>query len=495
MKIERSSGILLHPSSLPGKYGIGSFGQEAFRFVDFLEKAGQKLWQILPLGPTGYGDSPYQCFSSVAGNPLLIDIDLLVKQGFVTSRDVKVAHKFSDDEVNYKIVIPFKFKILKKAHQAFMRKASLAQQDDYQAFCRINAHWLEDYALFMALKNHHNQVSWQEWGPEFKNRDQHALDEFARNNESEMGFRRFIQYLFFKQWAEVKNYANSKGIKIIGDIPIYISSDSVETWTQPEIFLFDENKRPVKVAGVPPDYFSATGQLWGNPIYNWDYQKQTNFEWWKGRIKANFELFDIARIDHFRGFAEYWAVPYGEETAINGQWEPCPGIELFTALKEEFGELPIIAEDLGVITDDVVALRERFGFPGMKILQFAFDSGEDNDYLPHTYEKNFVVYTGTHDNDTISSWYKLASPENKKAVRDYLGHKPEDGAWDFIRLAHSSVANMSVIPLQDLFGLGNSARMNMPGTTQGNWKWRFKKSDLSVSVANKLARLSKVYGR
>ncbi len=495
MNIERSSGILLHPSSLPGKHGIGSFGKEAYRFIDFLQKAGQKLWQILPLGPTGYGDSPYQCFSSIAGNPLLINLEDLVSQGYLSKKDLRGNVRLNDNEVAYEYVIPYKFAKLEKAYRNFLAKASSDPDSGLNKFCEENTHWLEDYALFMALKNHHDQKAWTEWEPDYKDRNPDAIDAFVAKHQWEIGFRKFIQYLFFTQWGQIKDYANSKGIKIIGDIPIYISSDSVETWTLPEIFLFDENKEPVQVAGVPPDYFSETGQLWGNPVYDWEYHLQTNFTWWKNRIKANLELFDIVRIDHFRGFSEYWAVPYGEKTAINGEWLPCPGDALFSSLKEEFGELPIIAEDLGVITDDVVALREKFGFPGMKILQFAFDSDEDNDYLPHTYDSNFVVYTGTHDNDTILSWYKLAGPENKKSVREYLGHKPENGAWDFIRLAHSSVARMSVIPLQDLLGLGNKARMNMPGTTQGNWKWRFKKSDMTNSLARRIAKMTKVYGR
>lgn len=495
MNIQRSSGILLHPTSLPGKHGIGSFGKEAFRFIDFLAEAGQKLWQILPLGPTGYGDSPYQCFSSVAGNPLLINLEKLVEQGFLSKKDLNSTPNLLDGEVDYEFVIPYKFGKLKRAYTNFQGSVNGDLKNDFVVFCSENAHWLDNYAIFMALKGAHNQVAWQEWEPAYVNCEPEALADFSKTHAEEIDFRRFIQWIFFRQWKTIKEYANSKDIRIIGDIPIYISGDSVETWTRPEIFLFDKNNNPVKVAGVPPDYFSETGQLWGNPIYDWKYHKSTNFAWWKERIKANLELFDMVRIDHFRGFSEFWAVPFGEETAMNGEWLPCPGDELFTSLKDEFGELPIIAEDLGVITDEVTALREKFGFPGMKILQFAFDSDEDNDYLPHTYDKNFVVYTGTHDNDTAASWYKLASIENKKSVREYLGHKPENGAWDFIRLAHSSTANMSVIPLQDLLNLGNNARMNLPGTTQGNWKWRFQKGDLTKGLAKRMAKLTKVYGR
>ncbi len=495
MNIERSSGILLHPTSLPGKYGIGSLGNEAFSFIDFLVSAKQKMWQILPLGPTGYGDSPYQCFSSIAGNPLLIDLDLLIEQQLLFADDIIDAPEFPDIETDYPSVIKYKFEKLEIAFSNFKTKSNKIIAQQFDEFCNKNAEWLNNYALFMALKSYHGQASWYDWETDYRQRDSKAIADFEINNNHQIELQKFMQYLFFKQWNDVKSYANQKSIKIIGDIPIYVSSDSVETWTQPEIFLFDENMKPLKVAGVPPDYFSETGQLWGNPIYDWDYHKQTNFAWWKQRIKANFEIFDIVRIDHFRGFSEFWAIPFDEETAINGEWLPCPGHELFTSLKDEFGELQIIAEDLGFITDDVVKLREDFNFPGMKILQFAFDSDEENNYLPHSYDKNFVVYTGTHDNDTTLSWRNLASDENRKSVLDYFGYETNNGAWDFIRLAHASVANCSIIPLQDILNLDNEARMNLPGTTEGNWKWRFEKNDLSNELAIKLGRLTKTYGR
>ncbi len=495
MNFDRSSGILLHPTSLPGKYGIGSLGKEAFAFIDFLAEAKQKLWQILPLGPTGYGDSPYQCFSAIAGNPILIDLDILLQDGWLKKSNLSNTPSFSDEQTDYPNVIEFKTKLLKTAFVTFNKTAGKEQVDDFLDFCSNNGEWLDDYSLFMSLKEKHNLSSWFEWEEEYRNRDSKSLSKFISGNKKEIEFQKFIQYLFFNQWLDVRKYANNKGIKIIGDIPIYISADSVETWTNSEIFLFDEKKNPIEVAGVPPDYFSETGQLWGNPIYNWEIHKKTDFAWWKQRIQANLKLYDIVRIDHFRGFSEFWAIPFGEETAINGKWKACPGKELFISLKNEFGDLPIIAEDLGLITDDVIDLRDSFSFPGMKILQFAFDSNEQNDYLPHTYEKNFAVYTGTHDNDTSLGWFESISEDDRKEVNDYLCKNGENICWAFIRLAHSSVANLSIIPLQDLMEKGTEGRMNIPGTTEGNWKWRFKKEELTSEISNKISHLTKIYGR
>ena len=366
MNIKRSSGILLHPTSLPGEFGIGTFGHEAYEFIDFLVEARQTLWQILPLGPTGYGDSPYQCFSSVAGNPLLINLNLLVENEWLKESDFFDSPDFSDNDVDYSKVISYKFPLLKKAYLNFIELKN-SHNRSFNQFSKDNEDWLEDYALFMALKSHHDLNSWTEWELPYRRRNKKAIQSFIKDNKEEIDFNRFIQFLFFSQWLDLKKYANKNGIQIIGDIPIYISSDSVETWTQSEIFQFDENKKPLKVAGVPPDYFSSTGQLWGNPIYNWEELKKTDFDWWKSRIKANLKLYDIVRIDHFRGFSEYWAIPFGEETAINGTWEPCPGRELFSSLKKEFGDLPIIAEDLGVITDEVIELRIKFNLPGMAV--------------------------------------------------------------------------------------------------------------------------------
>ncbi len=495
MKFKRSSGVLLHPTSLPGNYGIGALGKEAYAFVDFLSRTSQSYWQILPLGPTGYGDSPYQCFSSAAGNPLLIDLDLLKEKGWLSDEELSGGDELSDCAVDYFKVIEFKFDKLKIAFRNFLKKSDVDEQVHFHNFCEENKFWLDDYAHFMALKATHDLRPWSEWSDPLKLRHHEAIEQSRIELHDEIQFRKFIQYLFFTQWLNIRAYANSKGIKIIGDIPIYISSDSVEAWAQPEIFEFDQDRNPIDVSGVPPDYFSETGQLWGNPIYNWNKLKETDFAWWKARIKANLLLYDVVRIDHFRGFSEFWAVPASEETAMNGRWRPCPGRELFDSLVNEFGDLPVIAEDLGIITDDVVALRERYNFPGMKILQFAFDAAEDNDYLPHTYDRNFVVYPGTHDNDTVSGWYQTATDQNKTALADYLGHEPTNIAWDFIRLAHASVADLSIIPLQDILGLGTDARINLPGTTEGNWKWRYKHRDLNGDLEQRFARLTKTYNR
>ncbi|MCF8295733.1 MAG: 4-alpha-glucanotransferase [Bacteroidales bacterium] len=495
MNFKRSSGILLHPSSLPGKYGIGSFGKECLQFIDFLTESHQTYWQILPLGPTGYGDSPYQCFSSMAGNPYLIDLEKLVEEGYLQPGDLHHAPEFPADSTDYNLVQQFKNQMLSLAFTRF-RNMEDERKGAYNQFVEENASWLADYALFMAIKQQYQLRCWIEWDEPYRNRQPDALQAFSRQHADDIQFQQFIQYVFFSQWLEIRNYANSKGIQLIGDIPIYIAFDSVESWTRPEIFLFDEQKLPIMVAGVPPDYFSETGQLWGNPVYNWDYLKQTDFQWWKDRIQGNLKLYDLIRIDHFRGFAAYWAVPYGEPTAINGTWNACPGTELFDSLLRAFGELPIIAEDLGVITDEVVALRERYGFPGMKILQFAFDSDEKNNYLPHTYDRNFIVYTGTHDNNTVRGWYEDTHDGNRFNIENYLGGYPAEGiSAALIRMAHASVANVSIVPLQDILGLDAQSRMNTPGTTSGNWQWRYRQEVLTPELARWFGQLTKTYDR
>lgn len=495
MEFKRSSGVLLHPSSLPGRFGIGSLGKESFAFIDFLVESKQTYWQLLPLGPTGYGDSPYQCFSSLAGNPNLIDLDTMVSDGYLKPEDLMDIPAFPEDQVDYSWVQFYK---KQKLQTAFTRFRNNSREDfpTYEDFIRANSFWLDDYALFTAIKQHHNQVSWVDWASEYRNRDEAKLKEFMRTHRDEIEYEKYIQFLFFDQWNRVKQYANSRGVQIIGDIPIYVSFDSVEAWTRPDIFQFDEDKKPIRVAGVPPDYFSETGQLWGNPVYNWDYLRATNFEWWKERIRGNLALYDVFRIDHFRGFAAYWAVPFGNETAIDGEWLSCPGKELFTALQSEFGELPIIAEDLGLITDDVLELRDQFGFPGMKILQFAFDSDEKNNYLPHTYHSHCVVYTGTHDNNTVLGWYVGTHEENHKNVENYLGGQPAEGiSRALIRMSHASVADLSIIPLQDILELDASGRMNTPGTTEGNWKWRFRREALTYELAIWLKHITRTYDR
>ena len=494
---ERSSGILFHPTSLPGKYGIGTLGKEAYAFIDFLKKSRQKLWQIFPLGPTGYGDSPYQSFSSFAGNPYLIDFDLLIEAHLLSEEDLRDVF-FGDNEeyIDYGAVYNQKYPLLRKAYENFKSSDNHEMRENLEHFKRENASWLNDYSLYISLKNHFNGLPWNEWAHDIKNREHGAMEHYKNELADDIEYHNFIQFLFFKQWGDVKRYANENGIKIIGDIPIFVAADSSDAWANPEIFLFDEERKPVKVAGVPPDYFSATGQLWGNPLYNWQKLKETNYSWWVERVRANLSTCDIIRIDHFRGFEAYWAVPYGDDTAINGQWEPGPGIDLFNAIKSQLGELPIIAEDLGLMTQGVIDLREATGFPGMKILGFAFDSGEENDYLPHTYTKNCVVYTGTHDNDTLVGWFQKAKEEDRQFARDYLNSRSDDEIhWDAIRGAWSSVACMAISPVQDFLGLGSEARINTPGVASGNWQWRLKQGVLTNELAERIAKLTKIYSR
>ena len=494
---ERSSGILFHPTSLPGKYGIGTLGKEAYAFIDFLKKSRQKLWQIFPLGPTGYGDSPYQSFSSFAGNPYLIDFDLLIEAHLLSEEDLRDVF-FGDNEeyIDYGAIYNQKYPLLRKAYENFKSSDNLEMRENFEHFKRENASWLNDYSLYISLKNHFNGLPWNEWAHDIKNREHGAMEHYKNELADDIEYHNFIQFLFFKQWGDVKRYANENGIKIIGDIPIFVAADSSDAWANPEIFLFDEERKPVKVAGVPPDYFSATGQLWGNPLYNWQKLKETNYSWWVERVRANLSTCDIIRIDHFRGFEAYWAVPYGDDTAINGQWEPGPGIDLFNAIKSQLGELPIIAEDLGLMTQGVIDLREATGFPGMKILGFAFDSGEENDYLPHTYTKNCVVYTGTHDNDTLIGWFQKAKEEDRQFARDYLNSRSDDEIhWDAIRGAWSSVASMAISPVQDFLGLGSEARINTPGVAAGNWQWRLRHGVLTDELAERIAKLTRVYSR
>lgn len=494
---ERSSGILFHPTSLPGKYGIGTLGKEAYAFIDFLKKSRQKLWQIFPLGPTGYGDSPYQSFSSFAGNPYLIDFDLLIEAHLLSEEDLRDVFFGNNEEyIDYGAIYNQKYPLLRKAYENFKSSDNHEMKENLEHFKRENASWLNDYSLYISLKNHFNGLPWNEWAHDIKNREHGAMEHYRNELADDIEYHNFIQFLFFKQWGDVKRYANENGIKIIGDIPIFVAADSSDAWANPEIFLFDEERKPVKVAGVPPDYFSATGQLWGNPLYNWQKLKESNYSWWVERVRANLSTCDIIRIDHFRGFEAYWAVPYGDDTAINGQWEPGPGIDLFNAIKSQLGELPIIAEDLGLMTQGVIDLREATGFPGMKILGFAFDSGEENDYLPHTYTKNCVVYTGTHDNDTLIGWFQKAKEEDRQFARDYLNSRSDDEIhWDAIRGAWSSVANMAISPVQDFLGLGSEARINTPGVAAGNWQWRLKHGVLTDELAERIAKLTKVYSR
>jgi len=491
----RASGILLPVSSLPSPYGIGAFSKEAYRFVDSLKVAGQKYWQILPLGPTGYGDSPYQSFSTFAGNPYFIDLEALIEQGYITTKDCE-DFEFGDNEryIDYGKLYDSRFIILQKAYEA----SNIAENDEFKKFIKKNAFWLEDYSLYMAIKNDLHGVSWLEWEEDIRLRKPEALKEYAQKLHKEIEFYQFLQFEFSVQWKKLKKYANKKGIKIIGDIPIYVALDSSDCWADTKLFQFDKNNMPKGVAGCPPDAFSKTGQLWGNPLYDWKYHEQTHFEWWIQRIEYCFKLYDVVRVDHFRGFDEYYSIPFGAETAVEGKWKKGPGYKLFDALNKKLGEMDIIAEDLGFLTDSVRDLLKKTGYPGMKVLQFAFDSREESDYLPHNYDKNCIVYTGTHDNSTIRGWYDDISKADKQFSINYMNNaatKPEEISWDFIRLAMSSVAKICIVPIQEYLELGKEARINTPSTLGDNWKWRLREDELTESTIKKIYKMTKIYGR
>lgn len=496
---ERSSGILLHPTSLPGPYGIGTLGKEASAFVDFLQAGGQCIWQVLPLGPTGYGDSPYQSFSSFAGNPLLIDLDDLVREGFLKAGHLRGAPVFPEERVDYGGVFTFKQNLLKTAYAHWKSGATPASGTEFKNFCKRESPWLEEFSLFMALKRYFERRgkpgAWNGWPQELIRRERGSLRRWRDSLAEEIERQKFEQFLFFRQWQALKSYAADRGIRIVGDLPIFVAYDSADAWSHQELFLIDKKGSPTVVAGVPPDYFSKTGQLWGNPLYNWDRHEETGYRWWIDRIRSNLRLVDMLRLDHFRGFEGYWEVPAGERTAENGHWVKAPGNDFFSILKQELGDLPLIAEDLGVITPPVEELRDRFGFPGMKVLQFAFDGKSDNPYLPHNYGQNYVVYTGTHDNDTTTGWYEKEDKKIRDQIRRYLGRSGQDIAWDMIRCAFASVANTAIIPLQDTMNLGSAARMNMPSQGGGNWQWRFTKEMLRAEIIERLRELSELYDR
>ncbi|NJO41973.1 MAG: 4-alpha-glucanotransferase [Cyanobacteria bacterium CRU_2_1] len=496
MPFPRSSGILLHPTSFPSRFGIGDLGSEAYQFVNFLVASGQRIWQILPLGPTGYGDSPYQCFSAIAGNPLLISPDRLRDEGLLTDTDLSNVPQFPL-QVDFGWVIHTKIPLLRTACHNFQRHASSELKAKFAAFCEAKAAWLEDYALFRALKDAHGGTSWHEWETSIAKRKPDALERWRQQLAPEIFFHKFLQFKFFHQWTELKTYANDRGIQILGDLPIYLAHDSAEVWAHPEHFCLDEETGlPALMAGVPPDYFSPTGQLWGNPLYDWEQLQEEDFRWWMQRFKTMLDCVDLIRIDHFRGFEAYWAVPKGETTAINGEWMNAPGKELFKQLEHELGSLPIVAEDLGFITPEVEALRDEFEFPGMKILHFAFDSGSDNPYLPFNIPHNCLIYTGTHDNDTTMGWFNKRSPEDQDRVRRYFGyHTPNGIHWDLIRLAYSSIANQAIIPLQDFLGLDSEARMNEPSRPIGNWGWRYQAGVLTDDLAEQIRSMIALYGR
>jgi 4-alpha-glucanotransferase len=497
MSGSRVSGVLLHPTSLPSRYGIGDLGTEAYQFIDFLHNTQQQLWQILPLGPTGYGNSPYMCYSALAGNPLLISLDRLRDDGFLAAADLAQYPTLSPDQVDFDAVVAPKTALLEKACRNFQQTAAIAQKTAFESFCREKADWLDDYSLFMALKDALEGQSWFTWPTGLAKRYPDVLQKWRTRLTPEIYFHQFVQFVFFQQWTALKQYANQKGVKIIGDIPIYVSHDSADVWSQPQNFQLDEDGLlPTFVAGVPPDFFSETGQLWGNPVYDWDYHQSTHFAWWMKRFQALLAYVDWIRIDHFRGFEAFWAVPYGDETAINGDWVTAPGTEFFEHLKQELGELPILAEDLGVITPEVEALRDRFAFPGMKILHFAFDSGPGNPYLPFSFPQNCLVYTGTHDNNTTVGWFNGLTPEAQDHIEDYLGRLSSAGIhWDLIRLALSSIAELAIIPMQDILGLDENARMNLPGLATGNWGWRYQSQAITSTVCDRLRTLTQLYGR
>lgn len=491
----RQCGVLLPISSLPSAYGIGCFSKEAYAFVDRLQEAGQSCWQLLPMGPTSYGDSPYQSFSAFAGNPYFIDLEKLVERGWLTRGRCRAVDFGQNREyVDYEKLFEGRFRLLREA----WKNSSIEEEPEYQAFVRENAGWLEDYALYMAVKDAREGVCWIEWEEDIRLRRPEALERCRREYGEEMAFYRFQQYLFWRQWRALKEYANARGIEMIGDIPIYVAFDSADVWANPRLFQVDEENRPTAVAGCPPDAFSATGQLWGNPLYDWEYHRQTGYEWWISRLKSCFEKFDVVRIDHFRAFDAYYAIPAGAETAQIGEWRPGPGYGLFEEMEKRLGSRRVIAEDLGFLTPSVLELVKRTGFPGMKVLQFAFDSREDSDYLPHNYTRNSVVYTGTHDNDTILGWYQSLKREDRAFCRRYLGLQgctDREVLWSLIRAGLASVSELAVIPMQDYLELGPEARINTPSTLGDNWKWRMKKGAFTRQLAGKMRELAVLYGR
>lgn len=498
---ERSAGILLHPTSLPGNFGIGDLGPEAYNFLNFLESAGQRLWQVFPLGPTGYGDSPYQTFSAFAGNPLLISPELLHQENLLTKEEISNPPHFDRTHIDYGWVIDYKYSLLKKAYENFKNHKEKFQKE-YDEFCKEHKAWLDDYALFMAIKDAHGGVAWTDWQEDIKLRKESAIKEWTEKLADSIEFRKFIQHIFFKQWHKLKDYAHSKNIKIIGDLPIFIAYDSVDLWANQNLFSVDKNGNLISVAGVPPDYFSATGQLWGNPLYKWDEMGKDEYKWWRMRIENLLELVDIIRIDHFRGFDAYWEIPAGSPTAETGRWVKGPGHKFFNAVKKHLGDLPIIAEDLGVITKSVEKLRDDFNLPGIKILQFAFGTGMENKFLPHNVIKNCIVHTGSHDNDTTRGYFEKAKEDKNSDIfeftKNYLDYFGDDAAIineKLIKAAYMTVADMVVIPMQDVLNMGSEARMNYPGKLGGNWTWRFTWEQISHDLASRYKNYTILYDR
>ncbi len=498
MRFERSAGILLHPTSLPSKYGIGELGPDAYRFVDFLSESKQKLWQILPLGPTSFGDSPYQCLSAFAGNPLLISFEKVVSDGIASPEILNNIPNFPDDRVNYGDVIEYKFETLNKIFEEFLTNNNEELKQSFDEFCEVEKNWLDDYTLFVAIKDYFEGKPWNEWESAIATRNREAIDYFQNYLSDEILYHKFVQFLFFKQWMELKKYANERGIKIIGDLPIFVAFDSADVWVYRDLFEVSEEGKPLFIAGVPPDYFSPTGQRWGNPHYRWEVMEQDDYKWWRERISSLLKLTDIIRIDHFRGFYNYWKIPGDAPTAEKGEWVLGPGEKFFKTMEIYFGKLPIIAEDLGILVPEVYELRDKFGFPGMKILQFAFGANGEKKFLPHRYEKNCVVYTGSHDNDTtLGWWYSIQNDgsDTKEFFMKYTGSDGKDVCKDMIRLAYSSVADIVIIPLQDYLRLGSEARMNFPGQPDGNWSWRFKWDQITDELINEIKTFVEIFER
>ncbi len=507
MRFPRSSGILLHPTCLPGPYGIGEFGSEAFAFVDFLESAGQKLWQVLPLNPTGYGDSPFQCFSAHAGNHLLISLERLKEQAILEAADFRGQPEFPEDTVDFGRVIEWKNSLLKTAAARFFVGASADDKREFEHFCEKSSTWLPDFALFMACKDEYQGVAWNAWPAELAGRDPSALDAARHRLREPIMAAKYLQFEFSRQWQTLRAHATKRGIRVVGDLPIYVALDSADVWANRQYFHLTETGEPLKVSGVPPDYFSATGQMWGNPIYDWGKLKQAGYGWWIERFRAALTLYDAVRIDHFRGFEAYWEISAQEKTALNGKWVKGPGAELFEVLEREFGSLPIIAENLGVITPEVEAIRERFRFPGMAILQFAFGNDPQGpSFRPHNYSRELAAYTGTHDNDTTVGWWNSSGAldstrtaedveKEQKFARAYLDVGNEPIQWTLIRTIEASIADLAIVPLQDLLGLGSEARMNLPGTSKGNWRWRFRRGSLTPELAKRMQQMAAMYDR
>jgi 4-alpha-glucanotransferase len=495
----RGSGILLHITSLPSPHGVGDLGPSAYRFVEFLEKAGQRFWQILPLNPTGsyLGNSPYTSYSAFAGNPLLISLEQLRWEGLLAEKDLANAPEFPADRADYGEAIDYKGKLLRVAYSNF--RSAAAANSEFKNFCEANSEWLDDYSLFAALKRKFKEDAWYEWPVEYRDREKRAMTELKEEMRDRIEMAKFFQFIFFRQWSNLKTYCRKKNIQIIGDIPIYTSIDSADVWSFPQMYKLDEQKHPLFVAGAPPDYFSETGQRWGNPVYRWDYCEQTGFDWWIKRIARNLELYDYIRLDHFRGFIAYWEIPVDEETAVNGKWVEAPATKFFETIIKRFPDIPLIAEDLGLITDDVREVMKQFGFPGMKVLLFAF--GADlpaNPYAPHNFMRNCVAYTGTHDNNTVQGWFQNeASDEDRKRFFDYIGHEVQQETihWEWIRLALASVADLSVIPIQDALGLGEESRMNHPSHSDSNWEWRVLPDQLTEDLAKRLHSMCQLYRR